>query len=73
VPRFADAWLRTWNASVPFWDSHKPGECTHWWVAVEGRRAGGLGACWACAALAPASKKQEAVGSHGGSCSLRNG
>jgi hypothetical protein len=30
IPRFADAHLRTWNVSVPFWDSHKPGECTHW-------------------------------------------
>lgn len=30
VPHFADAHLRTWNASIPFWDSHKPGECTHW-------------------------------------------
>ncbi|KAI3427135.1 hypothetical protein D9Q98_007072 [Chlorella vulgaris] len=30
VPRFADAHLRTWNASVPLWDTHKPGECTHW-------------------------------------------
>lgn len=30
VPRFAAAHLQTWNASVPLWDSHKPGECTHW-------------------------------------------
>lgn len=26
----ADARLATFNASVPLWDSHKPGECTHW-------------------------------------------
>jgi hypothetical protein len=30
VPRLARAHLRTWNASVPLWDVHKPGECTHW-------------------------------------------
>ncbi|KAL4430006.1 hypothetical protein ABPG77_004376 [Micractinium sp. CCAP 211/92] len=30
VPRFADAHLRTWNASIPLWNTHKPDECTHW-------------------------------------------
>ena len=25
-----DGHLATWNASVALWDSHKPGECTHW-------------------------------------------
>lgn len=30
LPRFAAAHLQTWNASVPLYDSHKPGECTHW-------------------------------------------
>ncbi|PSC75638.1 hypothetical protein C2E20_1286 [Micractinium conductrix] len=30
IPLFADAHLRTWNASVPLWDTHRPGECTHW-------------------------------------------
>lgn len=22
--------LNTWNASVPLWNMHKTGECTHW-------------------------------------------
>ena len=22
--------LSTWNATVPLWNVHKPGECTHW-------------------------------------------
>ena len=30
VPRLADAHLATWEASVGLWDSHMPGECTHW-------------------------------------------
>ncbi|PRW50814.1 hypothetical protein C2E21_5439 [Chlorella sorokiniana] len=30
IPRLADAHLRTWNASVPLWATHKPDECTHW-------------------------------------------
>jgi len=30
VPQLADAHLRTWEASVELWDSHMPGECTHW-------------------------------------------
>lgn len=30
VESLADAHLRTWNASVHLWDSHMPGECTHW-------------------------------------------
>ena len=30
IPLLADAHLRTWNDSVPLWDSHLPGECTHW-------------------------------------------
>lgn len=27
VPRLADAHLRIFNASVPLWESHMPGEC----------------------------------------------
>lgn len=30
ISLLADAHLRTWNDSVPLWDSHVPGECTHW-------------------------------------------
>ena len=30
VHRLADAHLRTWDASVPFWSTHMPSECTHW-------------------------------------------
>ncbi|PSC75775.1 hypothetical protein C2E20_1281 [Micractinium conductrix] len=30
VPRFADGHLRAWNASVPLWEAHWRGECTHW-------------------------------------------
>ena len=30
IPRLADAHLRIYNASVPLWDSHLPGECSHW-------------------------------------------
>lgn len=30
VPRLADAHLRIYNASVPLWESHLPGECSHW-------------------------------------------
>ena len=30
IPQLADAHLRTWNDSIPLWDTHKPGECTHW-------------------------------------------
>ena len=30
IPRMAEGYLRTWNASVPLWDVHMPGECTHY-------------------------------------------
>jgi hypothetical protein len=33
LPLLADAHLRTFNASLPFWDSHaapEEGDCTHW-------------------------------------------
>lgn len=30
VQHIADGHLRTWNASVPLWDVHMPGECTHY-------------------------------------------
>jgi hypothetical protein len=30
IPQLADAHLRTWNDSVPLWNTHKPDECTHW-------------------------------------------
>ena len=30
IPRLADAHLRIYNATVPLWDSHLPGECSHW-------------------------------------------
>ncbi|PSC75375.1 hypothetical protein C2E20_1285 [Micractinium conductrix] len=30
LPRLADAHLRLFNASVPLWNSHIPGECSHW-------------------------------------------
>ncbi|KAL4444044.1 hypothetical protein ABPG75_011781 [Micractinium tetrahymenae] len=30
VPRLADTHLRIYNASVPLWESHMPGECSHW-------------------------------------------
>jgi hypothetical protein len=30
IPQLADAHLRTWNDSVPLWDSHLLEDCTHW-------------------------------------------
>jgi hypothetical protein len=30
VPRLADAHLRLYNATAPLWQSHLPGECSHW-------------------------------------------
>ncbi|KAL4430810.1 hypothetical protein ABPG75_006066 [Micractinium tetrahymenae] len=30
VGRLADAHLAIWNASVELWDTHMPGDCTHW-------------------------------------------
>lgn len=30
VSRLADAHLQIYNATVPLWDSHLPGECSHW-------------------------------------------
>jgi hypothetical protein len=53
VGRLADAHLRTWEASMPFWATHMPRECTHWchpsayhlWLFLlnEALREGGLG------------------------------
>ena len=72
VPHFADAHLRTWNASIPFWDSHKPGECTHWcspsayhmWLYLlnDVMRDSGLGN----AAAAPARPSMAAAAAVGG-------
>ena len=30
LEQLADARLGIWNASAELWDSHVPGECTHW-------------------------------------------
>jgi hypothetical protein len=30
VPLLAEEHLHTWEASLPFWYSHTPRDCTHW-------------------------------------------
>jgi hypothetical protein len=46
IASFADAHLRTWNASVPLWDSHKPGGWARGmvdrWMGREGSLSGGV-------------------------------
>lgn len=63
VAELADVHLRTWNASIPFWATHMPRECTHWcqpsayhtWLYLlnEALRDGGIGGDPAVSEAAP--------------------